>query len=359
MRLTKIFLMLMIFIYAVVSSGCTPTKAWLKKDYLDKTPAYTALDDINEYISRDSKNQLVFKHKEANPLVDIVYKNDAGVIMFFGQNLAGGIKSITLVYLNNDYAAAEAAKIITVQLCEIIAPVDYVFNFNNQQKLTLDHLQLDDNKLQLYEMAHNNNTRVEKLAENDMGIPITMIRFSKKNGDGLEKFGQNIIMKMLDYSNTELNQKIPQAPTAIAKTNKKERVPRQSGALGGMDLSLNMITIGNSQQDVLTSKGEPNSKKYVNERLRWKYDDMEIVFDGDIVSALVTENSSAITPRDIAEGSLFTDVVAAYGNDYYKTSYEDLILYEYTIVSLNGRECLLRFAVKNDKVNYISMRYAN
>ena len=200
MKPVKLLSLLLLLVCVLGLAGCTPTKAWLSKDYLGKTSAAKALEDINEYISLDSssadrKNELLFQKAENNPLVGTVYQNDAGVMLFFDQESLG-IKGINLVYLNNDRKAMEATKILTVQICEMIDPMDYVLDSENSQHL-LNHLNLEDTSLQLYEMSHNNNTRVEKLAENGIGLPLTFIRFSKKDGDSLEQLGQNIFLKML------------------------------------------------------------------------------------------------------------------------------------------------------------------
>ncbi len=50
-------------------------------------------------------------------------------------------------------------------------------------------------------------------------------------------------------------------------------------------------------------------------------------------------------------------VIAQYGDTPYGNSkYGDVTLYEYKFQSVNGDECLLRFAIKNGVVDYISGR---
>lgn len=46
----------------------------------------------------------------------------------------------------------------------------------------------------------------------------------------------------------------------------------------------------------------------------------------------------------------------AYGEPYAKSDFEGLTLYEYKMRSLDYNECLMRFAVKNGRVDYISAR---
>jgi len=364
--------LVLLLVISATLTGCTPSKAWLNTNYLGgKTSPATVLEDVNNYISRDkfsrgNQEKLKFKKSEENPLLGKVYGNDAGVILFFDGN-ASGVNAINLMYINNDTKSVEAAKILTVQICEMIAPVDYVLSFGNQQK-TLDHLQLEGTSTQLYEMAHNNNTRVEKLAENDLGLPLTFIRFSKRDGDGLEAYGQKIFLNLLkgDFlnelgGNTDVSQYVnnDKNVTAVPVSKPKPKVPRQDAPLGVYDLSLNTLSLGDSQSDVLNSMGEPNSKRYVDGRMRWKYNDMEVVFDGNTVSALVSENANAVSSRGVREGSSLGDMEAAYGRNHYCSTYDNLSLYEYPIKVDDGRKCFLRFAVRksDQKVDYISIRY--
>lgn len=377
-RKRYLWVLALVLLLSVTLTGCTPSKAWLNTDYLGgKTPASTVLEDVNHYISKDkfskaNKENLKFSKSEEVPIIGKVYENNAGVTMFFDEG-ASGVEAISLMYVNTDSKAVEAAKILTVQLCEMLAPVDYVLSFGNQQK-TLDHLKLERTNTQLYEMAHNNNTRVEKLAENDLGLPLTFIRFSKRDGDGLEDWGQKILLNLLqgDFlnglgGNTKGNTNgnsyanndtiVPAVPIPATKP----KVPRQDAPLGVYDLSLNTISLGDSQSVVLNSMGEPNSKRFVNSRTRWKYDDMEVVFNGNTVSALVSENANAVSSRGVREGSSLADMEAAYGRNHQCSSYDNLSLYEYPIKSSEGRKCYLRFAIRKSdkKVDYISIRYVD
>lgn len=372
-RSYKYFIGLLALLFVALSfSGCTPTKVWLNSNYLGgKVPVSTVLEDVNSYISKDkfsrgNKEKLKFVKSEETPLLGKVYVNDAGVMMFFDAD-SNRVNAINLMYVNTDKNSVEAAKILTVQLCEMIAPIDYVLSFGNQKK-TLDHLQLDGTSSQLYEMAHNNNTRVEKLAENEMGLPLTFIRFSKKDGDGLEEYGKKIFLNLLKGNvlnelegNTIANSNVNSNKSSSTLPVNKPTVPRKDAPLGVYDLSLNTLALGDSQLTVVSSIGEPNSKRYVDGLTRWKYNDVEVVFDGDTVSALVSQNSNAVSSRGIREGSSLGDMEAAYGRNHLCSSYENLSLYEYQIKTNDGRNCYLRFAVrKSDQiVDYISIRYVD
>ncbi len=137
-------------------------------------------------------------------------------------------------------------------------------------------------------------------------------------------------------------------------------IPKQTGALTALDLSLGKLTIGDDMEKVRAILGNPKSSR-LNEygSTVYKFDAMEVVFQQDNkVIALVSESETALTPRGIHDGSTAEEVFAAYGNNYNQSSYGGLKLYEYNVTSKDGRSCILRFAVReNDSiVDYISMR---
>lgn len=137
-------------------------------------------------------------------------------------------------------------------------------------------------------------------------------------------------------------------------------IPKQTGALTALDLSLGKLTIGDDMEKVRAIFGNPKSSR-LNEygSTVYKFDAMEVVFQNDNkVIALVSESAVASTPRGIHDGSTAEEVFAAYGNNYNQSSYGGLKLYEYNVTSKDGRACILRFAVRESDsiVDYISMR---
>ena len=137
-------------------------------------------------------------------------------------------------------------------------------------------------------------------------------------------------------------------------------IPKQTGALTALDLSLGKLTIGDDMEKVRAILGNPKSSR-LNEygSTVYKFDAMEVVFQNDNkVIALVSESAAASTPRGIHDGSTAEEVFTAYGNNYNQSSYGGLKLYEYNITSKDGRSCILRFAVRESDtiVDYISMR---
>lgn len=137
-------------------------------------------------------------------------------------------------------------------------------------------------------------------------------------------------------------------------------IPKQTGALTALDLSLGKLTIGDDMEKVRAILGNPQSSR-LNEygSTVYKFATMEVVFQQENkVIALVSESAAVSTPRGIHDGSTEQDVFAMYGNNYNQSSYGGLRLYEYEVTSKDGRACILRFAVRESDaiVDYISMR---
>ena len=137
-------------------------------------------------------------------------------------------------------------------------------------------------------------------------------------------------------------------------------IPKQSGQLNSLDLSLGVLTIGDPAEKVRKALGEPNSTKTKeNGRIFCKYNSVEVVLYQDKVSALVSYSTEAETPRGIHNESTAQEVFNVYGTNYIESTYEGLTLYEYEVTSQDGHPCYLRFAVRgtDQKVDYISARF--
>ncbi len=151
-----------------------------------------------------------------------------------------------------------------------------------------------------------------------------------------------------------------QDATAQKSSDAFPEIPKQTGALTALDLSLGKLTIGDDMEKVRAILGNPKSSR-LNEygSTVYKFDTMEVVFQQENkVIALVSESAAVSTPRGIHDGSTEQDVFATYGNNYNQSSYGGLRLYEYDVTSKDGRACILRFAVRESDaiVDYISMR---
>ena len=163
----------------------------------------------------------------------------------------------------------------------------------------------------------------------------------------------------------KINDETPAQKVEVPAENPAEKivpVARQIGALNALDLSLDALTIGDTEDKVYKFLGQPNTTRQSEKgRTHLKYANVAVVLYQGKISALVSQTSAYSTPRGIHEGSTLDDVLKEYGTNYNLSEYDNDSLYEYPINSGDGTPCLLRFAVRNSdgKVNYISMRFAD
>lgn len=69
----------------------------------------------------------------------------------------------------------------------------------------------------------------------------------------------------------------------------------------------------------------------------YNYSDIQVGIKDGKVDSLVSNSSVVETKRGIHQGSNLQDVLNKYGDNYSKTDYNDLILYEYTFASDSGK----------------------
>lgn len=158
-------------------------------------------------------------------------------------------------------------------------------------------------------------------------------------------------------------------PVKTAKTSKKEesvavtkpsteKKQKTSNSKMKTDLSLGDVELGMGVDDMHRVLGQEISKKSRDGMTFYEYPAVEVGTHGKIITALVSNTAHVSTKRGIHEGSRLSEVKELYGNDYMKSTYDDLELYEYNYNDLNGRQGILRFAIKKgtNKVSYISAR---
>lgn len=130
---------------------------------------------------------------------------------------------------------------------------------------------------------------------------------------------------------------------------------------GEFKLSLGKLKLGDSaevmrkifgREDRITPSKTPGHSHYEYKNIVVTFDDREIV-------GIVSYSDELQTERGIHQGSALAEVIAAYGQR--AAVYEDdgLTLYEYPYESANGNLAVMRFAVKNNCVEYISLRLSN
>ncbi len=124
------------------------------------------------------------------------------------------------------------------------------------------------------------------------------------------------------------------------------------------DVSLGNISIGFSVEAMYKNMGKERTMTHDNDspRTHYKYDDLDVVVINGKVIGFVSNTGKPATPRGIKQGDSVQSVLRAYGDPYAKSDYEGTTLYEYKFTSLDNRTCLMRFAIKNSTVDYISGR---
>lgn len=172
------------------------------------------------------------------------------------------------------------------------------------------------------------------------------------------------------YSNSHVTSVQEKDPTVkverVSTTNKTDDTQNQHIPLSlpkpdmynvSSDLSLGGICLGENLSRVRSLIGKEEAI-YDNQDgyLRYHYPDIEVVVQNNIVEALVSKTSNVDTKRAIHQNSTRQEVISKYGRDYLTSEQNGNTLLEYPFKSLHGKNSLLRFALKNDRVEYISVR---
>ena len=139
---------------------------------------------------------------------------------------------------------------------------------------------------------------------------------------------------------------------------RQQTSPKKQNQSPSLQVSLNGICVGYDTNKVraLLGKEQKITDPYKSGHLRYQYPNLEVIITNGVVTACISKNAMAKTERGIHEGSTLQEVLAAYGNDYSKFDYDGATLYEYKMKSIQGKNCLQRFAIKNGRVDYVSCR---
>ena len=171
-----------------------------------------------------------------------------------------------------------------------------------------------------------------------MSIGFALDDDSNKN-DGAKKVKTTYITPQSNNKNSSAN-------------NEKKAIVADS------DLSLGGVALGYSIDQMHNILGRETSIEDNGMYKFYNYSDIQVGIKDGKVDSLVSNSSVVETKRGIHQGSNLQDVLNKYGDNYSKTDYNDLILYEYTFAADNGKNGILRFAINksNNQVNYISVR---
>ena len=192
---------MLICLCAVLLGGCTFTRAWFQSDYLGrKVTVEQALTDINDYIRHDKnskirKDSLVFTKQVDVPIIGLSWWNQDEMMLWFEtDSITGKISTICIMYPNDNREVVRSVSTLASQICELIDPWDYVISAENRKEM-LAHMDIGGSDMKVRVLTNNNNTRVEKLACNAMGLPLSMLRFSKTDDQSLEDYAADLFVK--------------------------------------------------------------------------------------------------------------------------------------------------------------------
>lgn len=124
-------------------------------------------------------------------------------------------------------------------------------------------------------------------------------------------------------------------------------------------LSLGRISLTDSEANLQAKLGTPKNR-FVrdNGRIDYEYPDVEIQCLYNQIQMIVSNSPNVQTSKGIHEQSTLQEVLSTYGDNYTKSSYDNLVLYEYQLTDNNNKPCMIRFAIDtNQRVKYISIRY--
>ena len=143
-----------------------------------------------------------------------------------------------------------------------------------------------------------------------------------------------------------------------AEQKKDEKKPEEKSSRT-TELSLAGVNIDDSLDQVHQVLGKEGSTKKTDSGLTvYKFLDADVYISDGKVHTIVSNSNQAKTKRGIHQGSAMQEVFDKYGDSYTKQKYNDLMLYEYSLKTDSGTPCILRFAMKGNQVDYISVRKA-
>ena len=134
---------------------------------------------------------------------------------------------------------------------------------------------------------------------------------------------------------------------------------QDSGQAGEFKQSIGGLKIGQTLAQVQAALGKENNRKsgLVPGTTNYEYSDLTVMVDGNgFVNGVVTSSGRFATDGGLKQGASLKDVIKTYGDICSIYSTNGQTLYEYPFNSSGGRTAVVRFAVKNGVVEYISLR---
>ena len=151
------------------------------------------------------------------------------------------------------------------------------------------------------------------------------------------------------------------SPNSSAKIDNKIEMDTDAESefvLADKDLGLGKVNIDDTIDAVHQKLGqETKVESRDNGRSSYVFDDINVIINNGIVSAIESNSNKFATIKGIHQDSSLSDVLSNYGENYLKSSYDGLELYEYDYPGQSGMDCRIRFAINSSQnVEYISIR---
>lgn len=138
-----------------------------------------------------------------------------------------------------------------------------------------------------------------------------------------------------------------------AQNNQPAPATNQPADNNSSTFSLGGIGLNDSIEKVRQVLGR---KDRISGNSKHEYRDIVITYNGRRITALISYSPAVKTERDIHEGSTMQDAINAYGRRCSVQDFDGATLYEYPYDTPQGSLTVMRFAVKNGVVDYISLR---
>lgn len=104
-----------------------------------------------------------------------------------------------------------------------------------------------------------------------------------------------------------------------------------------------------TEKEIRASQDTPGNSFY-------EYNDVVLTVNGGKVIGIATYTNALPTEMGIRQGDTLDKVFSTYGKVWYVKNFNDLTLYEYPLEFRQAGFGILRFAVKNDALEYISLQ---
>ena len=132
-----------------------------------------------------------------------------------------------------------------------------------------------------------------------------------------------------------------------------EKNARSELSIGGVCIDDNFDRV----REILGSNYSITGNNQYNPKAKvYQFNDIEMIIKNNKVVYMKTLTSRLKTKRGIHAGSTRQQVLNAYGNKPSSFTKDGILYHEYWINSPDGNRCLLRFAMRNDVVEYVGAR---